>query len=194
MVRTKQGRFIVCFGLATVALLGCQEEAIQQYQVAKANRPREELGYSPPDGWKKLGPDPNGFYQTGFQVTEGEQAAQFTITPLDGPAGDLVSNANRWRRQLHLEAVNEEQLQKHLQEIRVAGVLAKYLDLTGPEEAGQPSQRMFVVVAPRSEKTWFFKIMGPALLVEKQKPAFDAFIRSVTFDGPTGNEDGKDNH
>jgi len=183
MVRTKQGGLIVFFGLAIVALLGCQQEGIQHYQVQKPENTSDQMSFSAPDGWKRLGPDPKGFYEAGFQVIDGGQAAQITITPLAGAAGGLLSNVNRWRGQLHLEAIGEEQLQKDLQEIQVAGAPGKYLDLTGPEAAGQNRQRLLGVVLPRSQKTWFFKIIGPAELVEKQKPVFEAFMRSVTFDG-----------
>lgn len=185
MVRRKQGGLIIFFGLTTVALLGCREEGIQHYQVPRPESTSDELSYSAPDGWKKLGPDPKGFYEAGFQVADGDQAAQITITPLAGAAGGLLLNTNRWRKQLHLEAIDEEQLQKDLAEAPV-----RYLDLTGPEAAGQPRQRLLGVVLPRSQKTWFFKMMGPADLVEKQKPTFEAFMRSVTFDGRTGNKDG----
>jgi len=189
MVRRKQGGLIVFCGLAIVALPGCQEDGIQHYQVPRPESTSNGRSYSAPDGWKQLGPDPKGFYEAGFQVTDGDQAAQITITPLAGAAGGLLLNTNRWRKQLHLEAIDEEQLQKDLQEIQVAGAPVKYLDLTGPEAAGQPRQRLLGVVLPRSQKTWFFKMMGPAQLVEKQKPTFEAFMRSVTFDGHTGNKD-----
>ena len=39
------------------------------------------------------------------------------------------------------------------------------------------------MILPRGEQTWFFTIKGPADLVEKQKSAFEAFVKSVRFDG-----------
>jgi hypothetical protein len=190
VVRAKQGGLIVFFGLALMTALGCQQEGIQHYQVRKPGSTSDQLGYAVPDAWKKLGPDPKGFYDAGFQLTDGDQQAQITITPLTGAGGGLLLNTNRWRRQLHLEAIDEEQLEKDLQELQVAGTPVKYLDLTGPEAAGQPRQRLLAVVLPGNRKTWFFKMMGPAELVEKQKPTFEAFVKSVTFDERTGNKDG----
>ncbi len=33
-------------------------------------------------------------------------------------------------------------------------------------------------MAPRQKETWFLKIMGPALAVERNKKAFDAWVAS----------------
>jgi hypothetical protein len=187
--KRNQGGLIVFFGLAALTALGCQEEGIEHYRVLRQSNPREELSYSPPEFWKRLGPDPKGFYTVGFQVIEGSLEAQITITPLAGAAGGVLLNANRWRGQLHLEPVDEQRLQKDLQAIQIAGASVSYLDMKSPESAGQPRRRILGVVVPRGQKTWFFKMMGPAELVERQKPFFEAFLRSVTWDGRTGRKD-----
>lgn len=190
MSLTKHCGWIACFGLAILALPGCREDGIQHYRVARSESSRDELGYSAPKNWQQLGPDPKGFYQCGFQVTNGDQAIQITITPLEGAAGGLLQNTNRWRRQLQLDPVDEEQLQRDIQKIVVAGAAAKYLDFASPESAGQSRQRILGVVLPRNGKTWFFKMIGPAGLVENQKTTFEAFMRSVTFESQTGKTDG----
>ena len=59
------------------------------------------------------------------------------------------------------------------------------MDLTGPAQSGI-SQRMLGVGLPHGGATWFFKMTGPADLVGKQKAAFEAFVKSVKFDGGKG--------
>lgn len=43
------------------------------------------------------------------------------------------------------------------------------------------AQRMLAVVFPRKDRTWFFKLVGPAALVGDQKAAFDSFMGTVRF-------------
>src|SRR5947209_8383871 len=47
---------------------------------------------------------------------------------------------------------------------------------------GPPPQRILAAVLPRDDRTWFFKLMGPADVVAAQKPAFDAFVHSLHFE------------
>jgi hypothetical protein len=154
-------------------------------KVARRPTPGLPLQYDKPEGWKEK-PDPTGIRLLVFQIGDGGKSADAAITALSGPAGGLLANVNRWRNQIHLEQVDEEQLHKELQQIEVAGTAAAYVDLTGPEFAGRPSQRILGVVLPRGAQTWFFTIKGPADLVEKQKPAFEAFVKSVRFDVDRG--------
>ncbi len=123
-----------------------------------------------------------------FQVTDGTATADITITPFEGPAGGVTANVNRWRTQvLKMDPLDEQQIRQILHEITVDGKQAQYVDLSGPESAGVQRPRVLGVIAARGEKTWFFKMIGPADLVDKQKPAFEAFVKSVTLGESTGN-------
>jgi hypothetical protein len=55
-------------------------------------------------------------------------------------------------------------------------------DLTGPDAPDKGKQRIRAVIVTRGEQTWFFRLMGPASLVENQMSAFDGFIKSVHFE------------
>jgi hypothetical protein len=140
------------------------------------------IQYDKPEGWKEK-PDPTGIRLVVFQTGEGENGADAAITALSGPAGGLLANVNRWRTQIHFGEIDEEQLHKDLRQIEVAGTAAAYVDLTGPEFSGRPPQRILGVVLPRGAQTWFFTIKGPADLVEKQKPTFETFVKSVRLGG-----------
>lgn len=45
----------------------------------------------------------------------------------------------------------------------------------------RPNQRLLAAIVPGSDKTWFFKLVGPLELVNAQSETFDAFVRSVHF-------------
>lgn len=139
------------------------------------------LQYDKPEGWKEKA-DPAGIRLVVFEIPEGGKAGEASITVLSGPGGGLLANVNRWRGQLRLAPTDENQLRNEVRPIEVAGTAAQYVDLTGPESAGGARERILAVVVPRGSLTWFFKINGPADLVEKQKPAFEAFVKSVRFD------------
>ena len=46
---------------------------------------------------------------------------------------------------------------------------------------GQSPVRMLVAMVPHGERTWFFKLVGPADTVGQQQEAFDRFVQSVRF-------------
>lgn len=138
---------------------------------------RPGLHYSTPEGWREK-PDPKGIRVVVFAIAGGAVEAGITRA-----GGGLLANVNRWRGQLHLQPVDEQQLQKEVRPIEVAGKDARYVDLTGPASPGKPPERILGVILPRGEQAWFFTIKGPADLVEKQKPAFETFVKSVRFDG-----------
>jgi hypothetical protein len=143
--------------------------------------PRLPLRYEKPEGWKEV-PDPSGISLVLFQIAEGGKSAKATITALPNDAGGLMRNVNRWRGQIGLGPVDEQQLGKEVHQIDVAGTMAPYVDLRGPEAGGGPPPRILSVLLPKGRRTWFFKMQGPADLIEKQKPMFEAFVKSVRFD------------
>ncbi len=139
--------------------------------------------YVKPEGWKEK-PDPKRMRFALFDVADGGAEAGITVFP--GAAGGVLDNVNRWRGQVHLEPIDQTQLGKEVRQIDVAGTSAPYVDLTGPASAGGPPQRLLGVILPRGNQTWFFTLKGPAESVGKEKPAFEAFVKSVHFEGGRG--------
>jgi hypothetical protein len=141
------------------------------------------LRYDKPEGWKEKA-DPKRIRVAVFEIADG--AAEAGVSAFSGPAGGLLANVNRWRDQLHLEPIDEKQAGKDVRPLEVAGTPGHYVDLTGPAAGGQTPQRMLGVILPRGEQTWFLTLKGPADVVEKQKSTFEAFVKSVRFEGGTG--------
>jgi hypothetical protein len=137
--------------------------------------------YTTPAGWEPFSPSGPIRPEVALQVRESGGSAEVTIMRA---GGTLLDNVNRWRGQLKLGPVREEELRQDVREIQVAGLRAHYADLVGPESAGR--QRILGVVLERGGQTWFFKMKGPADLVGRQKAAFEAFVGSVRFDGGGG--------
>jgi hypothetical protein len=136
------------------------------------------LTYSAPKAWKEL--PAKGFRVAAFEISEGGQKAEVTVIPLGGQAGTLLANVNRWREQLGLSRIDAEQLQKEMRTLKVAGIGAPYLDLSGPENRGQ-RLRILAVSVPHGGQTWFFKMTGQAEVVGRERDNFEAFVASVRF-------------
>jgi hypothetical protein len=142
--------------------------------------------YEAPAGWEKAQRLPP-FAVLAFQTGEGKETAAVTVSPLTGRAGGLLANVNRWRTQVGLkDDQTEEGLQKEQKTITVNGMDAPYFDLSGPPEKG--GKRLLAVVLKRDNASWFFKLLGPAEVVAKQRAAFEAFVKSVRFDAGKGAE------
>jgi len=135
------------------------------------------LTYRTPQGWKELRPQ-DGISLAAFEVEENGRVARVTITRA---GGSLADNVNRWRGQIGLDPISDEQVAKDSRPIDVDRVPGQYVDLTGPESAR--GLRILAVRAERGDTPWFFVMRGPADVVGRQKPAFEAFIGSVRFTG-----------
>lgn len=130
-----------------------------------------------PAGWVQESP-PRPMSLASFKIAAGDGDMAVTITPLPGPP-QLLENLNRWRRQVGLgprAALDEDPPTT----IEVAGQPGHWVDLAGP------GGHTIGVIAQRQGRTWFYKLSGQGPAVADQKPAFQAFIRSIRFDDSAG--------
>ena len=114
-----------------------------------------------------------------------ETASRWSLVPLYGNSFGVtdqcwVSNITRWRGQLGLPALSEEELSKQVHSLDMPGGQASLVDMTGTDKSGKAA-RMVGVILPQTEQTWFYKLMGDPQIVEQQKDAFTKFIQSAKF-------------
>ena len=155
--------------------------AAQQKERPTAS-PTKELTYKVPKGWRVV--EATQLLTAKFQIGQGEQTGTVTITALPAPAGGLAANINRWRAQVGLDPLKEQEAEKAARETKVDGFRGHGVDLTGPQKDGQAAQRILAAVVTRGDQVWFFKLIGPADLVGKEKSAFEGFLNSVRFRRP----------
>jgi hypothetical protein len=148
---------------------------------AGMGRPKKlPLTYTPPAGWQETGPrSAMGIVVlTAFQVRDGDEKAEATVIALPGESGALLANVNRWRGQVGLNDVTQAQFDKDPPaKIRCAGENAPYHDFNGPR------QRMLLVTVRHGGQMWYFKMLGSADVVGKNKSKFESFVQSVKFTG-----------
>jgi hypothetical protein len=159
--------------------------AAMRVAVASRGDPEKDLpsrtppAFQVPKGWKAIAAD--SVVSARFQIGEGDRIAMVTVTGLPRDGGGLAANLNRWRKQLGLKELPEKDALSSFKAIKVDGVDAHFVDLTGPVGTDEAAQRILVVIAKSSELTWFFHLKGPASLVADQASGFDVFAKSVRF-------------
>lgn len=137
------------------------------------------LKYNLPDGWTEK--PATQIRVASFAVAQNDRQADVSVVPMGGMAGGDLANVNRWRGQVGLGAITEADLQPILETVEIAGQPAHLYDLAGASPGSGDAQRIIAALLHREDTTWFFKITGDATLVEAQKPAFVAFLKSVQF-------------
>lgn len=182
------------FGLAWVAagilVAGCDEPAVESYRVSKAAAPAAGRGQLPaghppveempvlrwelPAGWQE-GP-PGDFRVASFKaIGPNQERADISIVPLPGEAGGDLGNVNRWRAQVGLEPIGEEQLRQQAEAVQVGSEPATLYDQGGEE------YRIIAVIHHRPGMVWFYKMSGDKEFVTAQKPAFLQLLKSIRF-------------
>jgi len=132
------------------------------------------LTWKTPDGWTEV--PPGEMRVASFKVTAPDgKSADVSVIPLPGLAGSNEANVNRWRGQVGLAPVSPDELKKSAEDVEAAGRPAQLYDIAGDAE------RILGVIQRRDGMAWFFKMTGDAGLVEQQKPAFVAFLKSLNF-------------
>jgi hypothetical protein len=144
---------------------------------------KRSFNYQKPDGWQEEPHPERGAMprEALFQVADGGEKAEVSVTVLSGGGGGLMANVARWASQTGAPEVAAEQMDK-FPKIAVAGRESPLIDLTGRK--GRTVGAIITVGA----KTWFFKMTGPSELVEKHKAEFEEFLKSVKFAGGPGGE------
>jgi hypothetical protein len=106
---------------------------------------------------------------------------EITVVTFPGQAGGELENVNRWRRQIGLPPIGADEIKS--ENVMIGGNAAKVYDLTGaePAAAGEAKKRTVAAIALVNGDSWFFKMSGDAELAAAQRPAFDEFLKSVTF-------------
>lgn len=132
------------------------------------------IKYEAPKDWKRV-PTKMAGQEAIFRAGPSE-AVEISITGLAQSGGGIINNLHRWRRQVGLPKIDDEEVTKQIEKYKVNDQDGLIADFTGEQRT-----RIVGVIVPGDEQTWFFKLMGPADEIEKVRPEFDAFLRSVRF-------------
>ncbi len=144
-------------------------------RAASATSTTSELdAYKAPDEWSAG--QAGGMRKAAFDVKDGSNSVEITVTNLAAAAGELLPNVNRWRGQVSLAPVTQAELEASLQSINLGDVDGSFVELAGPD-----GQTILGVIAVHGDKAWFVKLTGDSELAEREKERFEEFVRSIRF-------------
>ena len=191
-----QWKIVFVFPVAMV-LVSCHNNKIEVYKIPKEGinvaMQSASAGLAPAPGsparWIKPGnwiEQPLSEMRLGSFKVDGSNAASADVSVIafPGEAGGLIANINRWRGQLQLAPLDEDQLSPTVQRIEVDNVPTYLVDFQTAENASKPS-RILGAVLQTADRTWFVKMTGPPELIESQHQEFLDFVRSFRFTSPT---------
>ncbi len=187
---------------ALLALAACGRNDVQVYRVAKeqpasaadaqqaampAGHPNmgggaseaPSLKWTLPAGWEEVAP--GEMRLASFKIKDGAKQADVGVFPLPGMAGRDIDNVNRWRGQVGLQPITEDEMAKEAQAVDVARQKAQLFDMAGQNPSSGDKTRILAAILRRNDTSWFFKMNGDDDLVAKQKPAFIDFLKSLSF-------------
>jgi hypothetical protein len=191
--RTQRGLLI---GASVMALASCNNDKVQVYTIPKEGinvaMQSGSAGLAPPTGIPAQWTKPDGWSEQplsemrlGSFKVEGPSAgsADVSVIAFPGEAGGLISNINRWRGQLQLPPLDEDQLAQLVQRTEVDNVPTSLVDFRTAESAANPS-RILGAVLQTADRAWFVKMTGPPDLLESQRQKFLDFVKSFHFTSP----------
>lgn len=132
-----------------------------------------------PAGWQSV--PPAQFLLVQFLIPGANGAkAEVNVAEFGGEAGGLLPNVNRWRGQLGLGPLeeNDPQIGKSLD---VPGGKATLVEFSGVDAKTQEPSRLVGAIVSINGQTWFYKLMGNERIVTQQKNAFIKFIQSANY-------------
>jgi hypothetical protein len=175
--------------LVILLFAGCrQDDQIQTYHVAKEAAPalppgrsgdpaapsHKEIEWKLPAGWQEQ--PPSSMRLGSFRVAGGSGGtADVSVIALSGMAGGDLANINRWRGQIELDPISEQDLAKNSRTISPAGRPMVLVDFVNAKK------RLIAAIYVRGDRTWFFKMIGDDHTVKDAKPAFLDFLDSLKF-------------
>lgn len=180
--------------LLCLALCSCKDEEIRTYRVAvepEAEAPvkqdtggHDHAAHSDSVTWRALpgwtAEEAGKFLTAAYAVPE---LGRLTVSKLGGDGGGLAANVNRWRGQVNMQPLPEDEVRG--QPMPVTGSDREMLLFNlNPDEAPADAEGIFAAVLPLGSETWYFKLTGPsAKLRENGGTVFMDFLSDVRIAG-----------
>jgi len=114
--------------------------------------------------------------------------------PADSPPmmSDPVANVGRWRREVGLPPLSDEETKATMQPIEIDGTKATFVAAVPDVGQSQANLATLAAMFTRGDAIWFFKLHGDRDVVAAQKDKFETFLKSVKFAGAGGADDGNE--
>jgi hypothetical protein len=200
--RLQPGASVAMYAAIGLLLSSCNNDKVEVYHIPKESvdvSMQSERGslappaptdnpaqWTKPNGWNE---QPLSEMRLGSFKVDGANgsSADISVTAFPGEAGGLSSNLNRWRGQLQLAPLSDEELSSVIQRTEIENVPAYLVDFQTENNNPKPA-RILGAVFQTADRTWFVKMTGPPDLLESQRQKFLEFVRSFHFSSPAAPE------
>lgn len=142
-------------------------------KIAASSDPAPPIKWEVPAGWTSAPPAPMRF--ASFAVEKSGEKADVSVVTFPGEGGSDLDNVNRWRQQIGLAPIDESGLKSMVAHLHAGDVHLDTVDMSGN------SARVLAAWTRHGGSAWFFKMTGPAALIEQEKTNFGAFLQSIRF-------------
>lgn len=148
---------------------------------AASNANGPQFLYDTPEGW--VAKEGSAMRVINFSLGENGEGECY-VARLPGAGGGLLANVNRWRAQMGVEPLTEEQVAA-LPTKPLFGQPAQYMIVDGSFTPGMgstdtfPNYRLLGLILASDAGAVFVKMTGPKDLVIKNEAAFDQFTKSI---------------
>jgi hypothetical protein len=138
-----------------------------------ANSDKPQIKWEVPQGW--LPAQASAMRYASFAVEAKGEKADISVVTFPGDGGSDTDNVNRWRQQIGLPAVDSNALKSMVAPVHAGDNHIDTVDMAGG------NARVVAGWVRHDGRAWFFKLTGPATVVEGEKPRFVTFLQSVRF-------------
>jgi hypothetical protein len=138
-------------------------------QPAKAAE-QSDIKFEKPGEWTEV--PPKQFITAAFEVTDGAKKLSITVSRA---GGSKVANVNRWRGQLGVGPLSEDEINKSLQKFTVGDRAGQLVEIKSD------TQTLTAVMIEDGERTVFVKLMGDPELAVRERKRFETFAKSLKF-------------
>lgn len=126
--------------------------------------------YDQPEGWVKQ--PPGKFAVIVLEASDETSKVGITVTPA---RGSRLDNVNRWRGQLGLNPLTEKELDTSAKKVTVGKQTGEQFEMSNE------TKMIFGVIVEVQGQTWFVKLDGDPKLAERERPRFEAFLKSLRW-------------
>ena len=133
-----------------------------------------QIKWKTPEGWTEV--PPSSMRYASFRASdENGGKIDISVVTFPGEGGSDADNVNRWRRQIGLAPLDDKEITTKIVPMNAGSANFSTVDMAGGDS------RVIAAWTRRTGRSWFFKMSGPGPLIEREKPKFFDFLRSIEF-------------
>lgn len=162
-------------------------DAYQKTAYSTENLQKGRLTYKIPKSWQQV-PVSNPMRLAQYEINSIDSSATLSIYTFPGHVGGVAANITRWQAQfkegMDKRTAPVKQFNYGPLPVSIVKISGTYLEAMQPMNPASPKkaipkQAMMAAIVELENKSWFFKLIGDASLVEEERSNFMQILRSL---------------